>query len=176
MSSSDSESPPDEVLHHDDRTLRLTVPAFGPELLEKYIQFQEASLAHAESGKADPKRLADAHQVGLGKSGLTNEQAGSIESIVRAFAGTVWSVRHLQRRLQETTERILSGRSPSTASDRALEAKLKTELARIETMSQLASRYGRATIELMQRHEDRLLALHERTGRVFRGESGDLRS
>lgn len=176
MNHEESEVPSDEVAHHDDRTLRLTVPLFTPELLGKYLEFQETSLAHAESGTVDEQRLAAAHRIGVEKTGLTSEQVGTIGNIVRAFAGTLWTISHLERRLGEIRERLTSGNSPSVASDEDLQKRLNLELTRLKNLGQLVSRYGRPTIEVMQQHEKRIVALHERTGRVFRGESRTLRS
>lgn len=153
---------------NDHRTLRLAVPEFTPELLERYIRYQEECLRHAGEGRVDEVRLSDGHVKGLEATGLSSEDVGKIGAVVRAYAGTISTIRRLEKRREELLARVGGLDESAAASERELAARLELETKKLGTLDILISRYGKSVIEVLSAREGKLLELHERTSALFR--------
>ncbi|MCY1078210.1 hypothetical protein [Archangium lansingense] len=141
----------------DSRTLRFAAHALTQADLEGLIRYQEAFLSHLEQGQSpvEPNALTTAHELGLKASGLAVKVVELGNAMLRAYSGHHWTARRLRTRLAE-----LEQQSDATSSEKA--SKARDELRRIEDLEPLARRYGQEAIDLMNQHEDRLVALHTR--------------
>lgn len=139
----------------DDRTLRLAVHPLTEEELAKLMRYQETFLAVAEASQ-DPNVLARAHTEGLKVSGLPDaKRVEQGSAVLRTFGGQRWAVSKLKDKLKQ-----LEAQGPEADERRA---HIRGELARLEQRTTaFARRYGQETLELLQKHEERLLALHTR--------------
>lgn len=139
----------------DSRTLRLAAHPLTEAELEGLIRYQEAFLAHLELPSVDPHALTTAHELGLKASGLEVKVVELGNAMLRAYCGQRWTARRLRTRLAE-----LEQQSDAVSAEKA--GKVRDELHRIEDLEPLARRYGQEAIDLLNPHEDRLVALHTR--------------
>jgi hypothetical protein len=134
----------------DDKTLRLATPEVTPQNLTHYVKYQQALLAGL---KADvpaewEAKSAQAHQHALELSGIDASVISRLRPVVADFCGRRWAVQELTRRRGEL------------ANDHDRIAKLDLELARLEDLSPLISRYGRTVVEVLCSLEGPLVQLH----------------
>jgi hypothetical protein len=147
----------------DARTLRLAAHPLTEDDLAALVRYQEAFLAHAEQPAVGHAALAAAHPIGLEASGLADTRMVEIGlALLRAFCGRRWTLQRLESRLAEL-ERLADPASAEKA------AKAREELARLRDLEPLARRYGQQNLDLLLRHEARLLALHTRMQKVLNG-------
>jgi len=139
----------------DSRTLRLAAHPLTEAELGGLLRYQEAFLAHLEGAPEGAGALVDAHQKGLEASGLNVKVVELGTSFLRAYCGQRWTARTLRERLAE-----LEKRADAASQERV--DKARSELRRIEDLEPLARRYGQGSIDLLNGHEDRLVALHTR--------------
>lgn len=144
----------------DARTLRLAAPSLSPEGLEALVRYQEAFLAHVEGPRGGVGALAAAHEQGVSASGLDVKAVELGNALLRAYCGQRWTARRVRERLGELE------RQPDEASaEKARRA--REELHRLEDLEPLARRYGQEAVDLLDAHEDRLVALHTRMQRAL---------
>ncbi|PTL85865.1 hypothetical protein DAT35_04005 [Vitiosangium sp. GDMCC 1.1324] len=139
----------------DSRTLRLSAHPLTAAELEGLVRYQEAFLAHMEQASVAHDAFATAHRLGLEASGLGVKVVELGNALLRAFCGQRWTARKLRSRVAEL-EKLTDDASVEKVS------KARDELRRIEDLEPLARRYGQEAIDLLNQHEDRLVALHTR--------------
>ncbi|OJT24277.1 hypothetical protein BO221_13960 [Archangium sp. Cb G35] len=140
----------------DSRTLRFAAHALTEADLQGLLRYQEAFLAHAEQAKpGETTALTTAHELGLKASGLAVKVVEMGNSMLRAYAGQRWTARRLRTRLAE-----LEQQSDAVSVGKA--GKVRDELHRVESLEPLARRYGQEAIDLLNQHEEQLVALHTR--------------
>ncbi|HYO53541.1 hypothetical protein [Archangium sp.] len=139
----------------DSRTLRLSAHPLTEAELEGLIRYQEAFLAHLEQPSVEQNPLVTAHELGLKASGLAVKVVEMGSSMLRAYCGQRWTARRLRTRLAE-----LEQQTDTASAEKASRA--RDELYRIEDLEPLARRYGQEAIDLLNQHEDHLVALHTR--------------
>ncbi len=144
----------------DARTLRLSAPSLTPEGLEALMRYQEAFLAHVEGPSGGVESLAAAHGQGLSASGLDEKAVGLGTALLRAYSGQRWTARRVRERLGQ-----LEQQPDEASADKARRA--REELRRLEDLEPLARRYGQEAVELLDAHEERLVALHARLQRAL---------
>jgi len=140
----------------DAKTLRLSAHPFSEDDLEAVIRYQETFLAHAERPTVGHDAIAAAHQLGLRASGLKDVKTVEwVNALLRAYCGQRWTARKLRSRLAE-----LEKQADAASIEKA--RRTRDELRRIEDLEPLARRHGQEAIDLLNRHEDRLVDLHTR--------------
>ncbi len=141
----------------DSRTLRFAAHALTEADLLGLIRYQEAFLAHVEQEQSsvDPKAFTTAHELGLKASGLAVKVVELGNSMLRAYCGQRWTARRLRTRLAE-----LEQQADAVAAEKA--GRARDELHRVEDLEPLSRRYGQEVIDLLNQHEDHLVALHTR--------------
>jgi hypothetical protein len=148
-------APPGLMEAADSRTLRLSAHPLTESELEGLVRYQEAFLAHMEQAAVAHDAFTTAHQLGLQASGLDMKVVELGNALVRAYCGQRWTARKVRTRLAEL-EKLTDAISQEKA------RKARDELGRLEDLGPLARRYGQQAIDLLDQHEDRLLALHTR--------------
>lgn len=148
-------APSDLMEAADSRTLRLSAHPLTPAELEGLVRYQEAFLAHIEPAAVAHDAFASAHQRGLEASGLNMKVVELGNALLRAYCGQRWTARKIRVRLAEL-ETLTDAASVEKA------GKARDELRRLEDLEPLARRYGQEAIDLLNQHEDRLVALHTR--------------
>ena len=157
----DLDSSPSGALDSADaRTLRLSAPSLTPEGLEALVRYQEAFLGHLEGPSGGVDAIATAHERGVSASGLETKAVELGMSLLRAYCGQRWTAHRLRERLGE-----LEKHTDAASVDKARRA--REELRRLEDLEPLARRYGQQAVELLDAHEDRLVALHTRLQRAL---------
>jgi hypothetical protein len=139
----------------DSRTLRLSAHPLTEAELEGLIRYQEAFLAHVERPSVEQHALVTAHELGLKASGLAVKVVELGNALLRAYCGQRWTARRLRTRMAE-----LEKQSDAVSAEKA--SRTRDELRRIEDLEPLARRYGQEAIDLLNQHEERLVALHTR--------------
>ena len=139
----------------DARTLRLASHPLTDEELAGLLRYQETFLACLEGASPASVALVEAHQKGLAASGLDMKAVEWGTSLLRAYGGQRWTVRTLRERLAELEQR-------TDAASRERVDKARGELRRLEDLEPLARRYGQDTLDRLNAHEERVVALHTR--------------
>ncbi|MFE8598684.1 hypothetical protein [Archangium violaceum] len=140
----------------DSRTLRFAAHALTEADLQGLMRYQDAFLAHVEQAKpGETAALTTAHELGLKASGLAVKVVELGNSMLRAYGGQRWTARRLRTRLAE-----LEQQADATAAEKA--GRARDELHRVESLEPLARRYGQEAIDLLNQHEEQLVALHTR--------------
>lgn len=139
----------------DSRTLRLSAHPLTESELEGLVRYQEAFLGHIEQATVAHDAFARAHELGLKASGLELKVLELANALVRAYCGQRWTARKVRTRLAE-----LEKQTDAASVEKARKA--RDELGRLEHLEPLARRYGQQAIDLLNPHEDRLVALHAR--------------
>jgi hypothetical protein len=144
----------------DARTLRMSAQPLTEEYLQALIRYQEAFLTRLEGPSGGKDAVAEAHQAGLETSGLDVKRVELGTVLLRAYSGQRWTARRLRARLVE-----LEAQTDAESAEKA--ARVRTELRRIEDLEPLARRHGQEAIDLLNPHEERLVALHTRLQRAL---------
>lgn len=139
----------------DSRTLRLSAHPLTEAELEGLVRYQEAFLAYMEQAAVAHDAFPKAHELGLQASGLDLKVLELGNALVRAYCGQRWTARKVRARLAE-----LEKQTDAASAEKARKA--RDELGRLEDLEPLARRYGQGAIDLLNQHEDRLVALHTR--------------
>lgn len=139
----------------DSRTLRLSAHPLTESELEGLVRYQEAFLGHMEQAAVAHDAFPTAHELGLKASGLDLKVLEMANALVRAYCGQRWTAWKVRTRLTE-----LEKQTDAASKEKARKA--RDELGRLEDLQPLARRYGQQAIDLLEQHEERLVALHTR--------------
>ncbi|HET9449711.1 MAG TPA: hypothetical protein VFO83_02460 [Aggregicoccus sp.] len=150
----------------DSRTLRLASPQLDDAQLEALVRYQQAFLAHAEprrpAGPVPASLITEAHEAGLGASGLDVKAVERGSALLRAFAGRRWTLQRVRTRYGE----LQAEQTPRAAEQRA---RVEEELARLESLQELEQRHGPELISRLLAREAELVDLHARLGALLQG-------
>lgn len=165
---------PEDMLAADDRTLRLAVPYFTSEEVDRFLRYQEAlrdrlmaSPIHADQWHA---HFSGAHEDALADSGLTVQRHAQVASVASQFATRRASARRLREKQAELRKRIAETEARGddvSPDDLELDHRLATELAKLELTAPLERRFGKEAIEALKAREERLLELHTAVSRLI---------
>lgn len=147
----------DEVEAADLKTLALSRPPLTEETLQELMAYQRALI---EASTFQKGNLAAGHHAGLRATKLSQKDVELWLNVLREYCGKRWTARLLEQRQAELEAR--KAQAPLPPQDAAKLANIVKERARVSDLSALRMRYGDAAFELLRRHEDELLALHER--------------
>lgn len=144
----------------DERTLRLAAPEVTPEKLERFVRYRRRYLESLRAGDPGWVERVPAVQAEIG---ISTQEAGVLEALVRDFCGRRWADRLLSRRMAELQQLP----APSEREKKKLE-NVTQELKQRDTVTTLSRRYGKGTIDLLLAREDELLELHQEVEALLR--------
>src|SRR5262245_56990323 len=157
----------DDMQAADDKTLRLAAPLVTAETLDKHLRYLElfrALLAGlAARGEVDPAHVAECHRRAREESGVDLETFGPLSALVADFAAKRGTVHALRARLKKLAEQ------PGDAEHQELEKRVRTELARLDSVTALERRYGPSAVGLLMEREDRVLDRQAAVTRALAG-------
>lgn len=141
----------------DVKTLRLANAAVDEAALEQFLRYQDALIEALTQRRGSDwaGAFAFAHASALQRSGLTDGVEHRLRALVADFAG--------RRSAAHEVRAKLSAASTLTAAQRAW---AEREAARLDDLADFVARYGEGTAALLQKHEARVVELHQRLARL----------